>query len=60
MHKFFKGAIILIACLIISALSLLFFQTFGDYAFLIMIVITLLALIQRVKPKFGNKDKEEE
>jgi uncharacterized membrane protein YgaE (UPF0421/DUF939 family) len=59
MHRFFKGILILIACLIIAALSALFFQTFGDYAFLIMIVITLLALMQRVKPKFGNKDKEE-
>tara|TARA_R110001583_G_scaffold62538_6_gene183849 strand:+ start:1213 stop:1395 length:183 start_codon:yes stop_codon:yes gene_type:complete len=60
MHKFFKGILILIACLIIAALSALFFKFFGDYAFLIMIVITLLALMQRVKPKFGNKDKEEE
>jgi hypothetical protein len=29
-------------------------------SYLIMIVITLLTLMQRVKPKFGSKDKEEE
>ena len=27
--------------------------------YLIMIVTELLTLMQRVKPKFGNKDKEE-
>ncbi len=52
-----KNIIILIACVIIAGLSLVFFRFFGDYAFLIMIVITFLALISRVKPKFGNNDK---
>ena len=52
-----KNIIILIACIIIAGLSLVFFQTFGDYAFLIMTVATFLALISRVKPKFGGKGK---
>ena len=52
-----KNIIVLIACLLIAGLSLIFFQTFGDYAFLIMMAITFFALISRVKPKFGGKDK---
>lgn len=54
-HKIFKAAVFLISCLIISWLSLFFFQTFGEYAFLIMITITFSALISRVKPNFGSK-----
>ena len=52
-----KNIIVLIACLLIAGLSLLFFQKLGDYAFLIMMAITFLALISSVKPKFGGKDK---
>ncbi len=52
-----KNIIVLVACILIAGLSLFFFQTFGNYAFLIMIVITFFALISRVKPKFGSKDK---
>lgn len=59
MNKLIKGVFILIACIIISALSLLFFQTFGNYAFSIMTAITFLGLMTRVKPKFGNKNKDE-
>ncbi len=54
-RKIFKTMVLLISCLIISWLSLLFFQVFGEYAFLIMITITFAALISRVKPKFGSK-----
>lgn len=54
-----KKILILTACLVIAGLSLFFFQNLGNYAFLIMIAITLLALISRVKPKFGNKNEDE-
>ncbi len=52
-----KNLLFLIAAIVIFFLSLLFFQIFGNYAFLIMIVITFFALISRVKPKFGSKDE---
>ncbi len=52
-----KNLLFLIAAIVIFWLSLLFLQTFGNYAFLIMIVIIFFALISRVKPKFGGKDK---
>jgi hypothetical protein len=54
-----KNILILTVCLLIAGLSLFFFQNLGNYAFLIMIVITFLALISRVKPKFGNENKDE-
>ena len=61
MHKFIKGILILIVCLIISALSLLFFQTFEMYSFTIMLIIAIALLLSRVgKPKFGNKDKDKD
>ena len=59
MNKLIKGVFILIACIIISALSLLFFQTFGNYAFSIITAITFMGLMTKVKPKLGNKNKDE-
>ena len=59
MHKFIKWILIVIACIIISAVSLLFFQTFGNYAFSIMTAITFLGLTLKIKPKLGNKHKDE-
>lgn len=52
-----NNLLFLIAAIVICGLSLLFFQKLGNYAFLIMTVITFFALISRVKPKFGGKDK---
>jgi len=59
MHKITKNILILTVCLLIAGLSLFFFQNLGNYAFLIMIAVTFLALISRVKPKFGNKNHDE-
>ncbi len=52
-----KNLLFLIAAIVIFWLSLIAFQVLGNYAFLIMIVITFAALLFRVKPKFGGKDK---
>ncbi len=52
-----KNIIILVICGLIVWLSLIVFQVLGNYAFLIMIVITVVGLMSGVKPKFGNKDK---
>ncbi|BBA34424.1 uncharacterized protein sS8_2472 [Methylocaldum marinum] len=52
-----KNILILIACGLIVWLSLIAFQILGNYAFLIMIVITIVGLMSGVKPKFGNRDK---
>lgn len=55
-----KNILILIACGLIVWLSLITFQILGNYAFLIMIVITIVGLMSGVKPKFGNRDKANE
>jgi len=52
-----KNIFILIACGLIVWLSLVAFQFLGNYAFLIMIVITVALLLSGVKPKFGGKGK---
>ena len=53
-----KGILILILSIIIVYLSLVAFQVLGNYAFLLMIVITLAVLLSRIdKPRFGGKNK---
>jgi len=51
-----KNILFLLACIVLVGLSWLAFQVFGQYTFIIMIVITIIGLIYKSgKPKFGNK-----
>jgi hypothetical protein len=47
---------VLLACVVLVALAWGAFQLFGQYTFLIMLVIIIAALVSKVgKPKFGKK-----
>ncbi|WP_020159694.1 hypothetical protein [Methylobacter marinus] len=51
-----KNILFLIACVVLAALAWGTFQIFGQYTFLIMLVITIAALLVKSgKPKFGGK-----
>lgn len=51
-----KSILFLIGCIAITALVWGAFQIFGQYTFLIMLVISIASLFSRVgKPKFGGK-----
>lgn len=52
-----NNILFLLACIVLFALAWGAFQMLGQYAFLIMLVITLVVLFTRLgKPKFGNKE----
>jgi hypothetical protein len=52
-----KNILFLLACVVLAALAWGAFQVFGQYAFLIMLVITMAALLAKVgKAKFGNRE----
>ncbi|HBO0859709.1 hypothetical protein KKY53_10680 [Pseudomonas aeruginosa] len=51
-----KNILFLAACVAIVAAAWGLFYVLGNYAFLVMLVITVAALIAKVgKPKFGTK-----
>ncbi len=51
-----KNIFFLFACVVLTALAWGVFQIFGQYTFLIMLIITIAALLSKVgKAKFGNK-----
>lgn len=51
-----KNLLFLLASVALAVLAWGAFQVFGQYAFLIMLVITIAALLYRVgKPKFSKK-----
>jgi flagellar biogenesis protein FliO len=51
-----KNILFLMVCVVLAALAWGAFQIFGQYTFLIMLVIVIAALLARVgKPKFGSK-----
>ncbi len=51
-----KNINFIFACIIISAIAWGFFQIFGQYTFLIMLIITIALLLAKAgKAKFGNK-----
>jgi len=52
-----KNIAFLAVCVALVALSFGAFHIFGNYLFLIMVVIVVLALLVKVgKPKFGRKN----
>lgn len=52
-----KNILFLLLCVALAALVWGAFQIFGQYTFLIMLVITIAALLAKVgKAKFGNKE----
>lgn len=52
-----KNIIFLLACMALTALAWGVFQVFGQYTFLVMLVITIAALLAKVgKPKFGGRE----
>lgn len=52
-----KNIAFLVICAVLVGLSFGAFHMFGNYLFLIMTVIVMLALLVKVgKPKFGKKD----
>jgi hypothetical protein len=52
-----KNILFLLACVVLAALAWGVFQVFGQYTFLIMLVITVAALLAKVsKAKFGNRE----
>lgn len=52
-----KNILFLLFCVAIAALAWGAFQIFGQYTFIIMLIITIAALLARVgKAKFGNKE----
>jgi len=51
-----KNILFLLACVALAVLAWGVFQVFGQYTFLIMLVITIAALLAKVgKPKFGGR-----
>lgn len=52
-----KNILFLLVCVVLAALAWGAFQIFGQYTFLIMLVITIAVLLAKVgKAKFGNKE----
>lgn len=52
-----NNILFLITCVVLAALAWGAFQIFGQYTFLIMLVITMAALLAKVgKAKFGKKE----
>lgn len=52
-----KNILFLLACIALVFVAWGVFQIFGEYAFNLMLVITLVLLLFRVgKPKFGRKE----
>lgn len=51
-----KNMLFLLACVALAAMAWGVFQVFGQYTFLIMLVITIAALLAKAgKPKFGSR-----
>ena len=51
-----KNIKLLIGCIVVTALSWAVLHFLGQYAFLLMLVITVALLVSKVgKPKFGQK-----
>lgn len=56
-----KNILFLLACVILVAFAWGMFHVFGEYAFLIMLVITIALLLPKTgQAKFGKKSKEPE
>lgn len=56
-----KNILFLVTCVILAALSWGIFHVLGEYAFLIMLVITIVLLLTKTgQAKFGKKPKEPE
>lgn len=52
-----KNVFFLLISIVLAALAWAAFRFFGHYTFLVMSIITIVALLARVgRPKFGNKD----
>jgi hypothetical protein len=51
-----KNILFLLACVVLAVLAWGAFQIFGQYTFLLMLVITIAALLAKAgKAKFGSK-----
>ncbi|WP_168188045.1 hypothetical protein [Hahella sp. CCB-MM4] len=52
-----KNILFLLICVALAGLAWVFFNVSGQYAFLIMLVVTIATLLMKVgKPKFSNRD----
>lgn len=50
-----KNTLFLLVCVAIAVMAWGMFQIFGEYTFLIMLVIGIANLLYHAKPKFGKK-----
>ena len=55
LNSLLKNALFLLACVAIAVMAWGVFQIFGEYTFLIMLVIGIANLLYHAKPKFGKK-----
>jgi hypothetical protein len=55
LNSLLKNALFLLACVAIAVMAWGVFQIFGEYTFLILLVIGIANLLYHAKPKFGKK-----